>query len=929
MRRIWFFIILFIPFLGFSQNLVQDGRLIKKQLANGLTYYIYPTDKVKGEAYFRLFVKVGSLQETENQRGLAHFLEHMAFNGIEHFKANELIEFLETVGSKFGHDLNAHTSYEETIYKLKIPTKDPAVLDAALTIMSDWVNGMLLDSKEVEKERGVVVSEWLSKQSPKAQSDHVFLDVLLNNSIYSKRKVIGDTTSLKHFKVEELRAFYEKWYDPSLMAVAVSGDVNPQDIEHLIVDKFADKPSRKTMTVSGEIPNYIKDSLIIYSDNSAKKTELNYIQLQDVFKNTNTEEAYGHYLKRGVLNRLTSERLAKLSFDENEYTQANISIGNFLESKGALVATVNLNPETALKGIEKFNTHFQQIFQFGFTSLEIEKVKKSMLGAFRRTLEAKSPISASGMVNQMYQDFFFGNMIISLKDEYQLMEDCFSKLDSLQVLKALKANINESSFRYLLTTNNTDLKKLPTKDKLLDAVAKIKTQVATAYKSDIFVPETLLKSIPEEGSIKSITALPEIDAQEIHLDNGAKVIYKKSNRDKNKILLAGFRKGGFYAIDSTGYVNVQYAVPTVAMSGYGDFSREALGHFLAGNSAKIQFLIDKTRSGFFGSANSNDIATLFELFYLKATQHKVDSVLFNQLKQTAIENIPAKPKSANELFQEQLAYLVRGKDYTTRPKTKESLEKSLQEQKINEIYHDFFGVADNYVITVITDEELETILPFIKQYVGSIPKGNFDNSYKYIPQPIIKENINFIKHDGESPKAVFSLIFQQDAKFKDFVELDRQNQLLEAVLKLELNKRLREELGVVYGVSVSISATNHPKPLNRQTIALVCNPNDVELITSEIKTILKAMALGKINISQNLENAKTNLIKNFNINKQNNSFWTKSIRDYYFNQYKNWDFVTDYEIALKNISQKDLQKVTKRYFIKTPRVKAILYPKDF
>ncbi|ALJ03994.1 hypothetical protein APS56_01970 [Pseudalgibacter alginicilyticus] len=907
--------------------MIQDEILIKKQLKNGLTYYIYPTDKVEGQGHFRLFVKVGSLQETENQRGLAHFLEHMAFNGIKHFKANELIEFLENKGSKFGHDLNAHTSFEETIYKLKIPTKDPTVIDSTLTIMSDWVNGMLLDSLEVEKERGVVLSEWLSKQSPRNQSGEVFLNTLLNNSIYNERTVIGDTVSLKHFKLAELKAFYNKWYDPSLMAVAITGDINPIEIEEIIHKKFANIPSEFPKTSVGKIPDYKKDSLIVYSDNWNKKTELNYIQLQDVYKNVNTKTSYHGYLTRSVLNKLISARLAKLSFNDTKYKKTSINISNFLKSKGALLATVELKPESALDGINEFNMHFQQIFQYGFTPLEIEKVSKTMLAAFNRTLQEDKPISAAGMINQMYQDFFNGNMIISLEDEYKMMEEYFYKIDSIQILSALKENKKNSPFQYLLTTNNEHVNSLPNKKELLHTIQKFKTQKVKPYKNDLYVPERLLKNTPKPGIIKRIEPLTAIDAQKILLNNGATIIYKKSLTNQDNILLAGFKKGGFYAMDSINYLNAQYSAPAVSMSGYGDFSREALSHYLAGNSAKIQFLIDKTRSGFFGSANTKDIKTLFELFYLKATEPKVDSLLFKQLKDVSIDNISDKPKSAKENFQEELKYLIRGKDYTTQPNTKSELDKGLNQEAIIPIYNTFFKSANNYVLTIISDKDLEVVLPFIKTYVATIPKGEFDTSYKYKPQAIKNKSVDFIKYGGESPKAVFSLIYQQDHKLKNFSSLEIQNQILESVLKLELNKRLREDMGVVYGVTVSVSATKHPTPLSRQTIALVCKPSDVDIIETEVKSILKGIASGEIDFNEDLQKVKTNLITTFNVNKQKNSFWTKSIRDYYFNQYKNWQFVTDYEALVNAVSIKAIKKITKKYFIKTPLTKAVLYPK--
>lgn len=920
------FIVLFWGILGFSQNLVQDPALIKKQLDNGLTYYIYPTNKVKNQAYFRLFVKVGSVQETPEQRGLAHFLEHMAFNGTKHFKANELVEFLENKGSKFGHDLNAHTSFEETIYKLKIPTKNHAVVDSTLTIMADWVNGMLLDSLEVEQERGVVLSEWLSKQSPKSQSAQVFLNTLLNNSIYSKRKVIGDTASLKHFKIEELRAFYKKWYDPSLMGIAVAGDVDPELVEQKIVSKFSDITSKAPKPTLGNIPDYRKDSLIVYSDRWTKGTELNYIQLQDVFKNVNRVNKYETYLLRSVLNKLMSERIAKLSFKNTPYTKASISMGNFLQSKGALVATVGLKEGKVIEGINGFNALFQQIFQYGFTNMEIDKVKRNMLGAFKRTLQNNEPTSASSMINQMYQDFFFGNMIIALEDEYQLMEKSFAELDSIKVFKALKANRPKGAFRYLLTTNSNHLKQLPSYDTILSAAKKIKTQKTTAYTNTLFVPEKLLETPVKPGAVEKIVDIPEIDAQEILLSNGIRVIYKKSPLNDNKVLLAGFRKGGLYSVDSLNYINALYTPTVVAMSGYGNFSKEALSHFLAGNSAKVRFLVDKTRSGFFGSSNTEDVKTLFELFYLKATAPKVDHSVFKRLKKAAIDNISDQPKSGKEKFQETLKYLVRGKDYITKPQTKKGLELALQKQNIKPLYKTFFGLANNDVVTIIASRPLNEMLPYIERYIGSLPKGNFSNSYKYVPQPIIKNNIDLIEYRGESPKAIVSLVYQQDRPLRNIPELEVKNEILEAVLKLELKKRLREELGVVYGTTVSVSSAKYPKPLSRQTITLVCKPSDVELINSEIRTIINGIIAGKINFGPELVKVKTNLINKHNVSKQKNSFWTKSIRDYYFNQYKNWGFVTNYQTMVEQITSKHIKKLAKKYFKNTPRIKAVLYP---
>ncbi|MCM4166762.1 hypothetical protein KCTC52924_01613 [Arenibacter antarcticus] len=921
------FLLLLFTTNSFSQILVQDSVLVKKSLPNGLTYYIYPTDKVKGEGHFRLLVKVGSAQETKKQRGLAHFLEHMAFNGIKHFEANKLIDFLESNGSKFGHDLNAHTSFLETVYKLKIPTHNKSVIDSTLLIMSDWVNGMLLDSTEVEKERGVVLSEWLSKQSPQAKNGEVFLNTLLNDSRFSKRKVIGDTTSLKNFKLEELRNFYQKWYDPSLMAVAVTGDVNAAEIEAEIIARFGNIPASFPKVEIYNIENYKKDSLIVYSDEWVKKTELNLIQLRDPLKNVDNKEAYTHYLTRSLLNQLTSQRFSSLSFNDPVYKDASISVGNFLPVKGAFYASTTLKPEFVLAGIDQFNQHYKQIMEYGFTPSEIEKVKTKMLHSFQGKVKRERVPSASGIMDQINQDFFYGNKIISLQSELAMIEDNFSKIDSLTLLGELKKTNDLGSFRYLLTTSNKLAENLPETPVLFSHIHNRDSISVSPYKNTVVVPDDLLNITPNSGEVVKIKELSEIGAKEIYLDNGALVIYKKIDSAEDKIIISGFKQGGYYALDSTNYVNAMYASPIVSISGYGDFSREALSDYLTGNSAKVQLLIDKTRSGFSGSANSNDATALFELFYLKSVHPKVDTTLFDQVKDRMLKSLENKETTSKDAFFEELKYLIRGKDYTTKPQTVQKIQQNLTIESIEPIYNSFFGVADNYVITVLTDQELPAILPLIKTYFGGLPKGNISNSYTYKPKPILKKKTSLVKNTGESPKSIVSLVFQQDKLQRNIPKLQVENDLLESILKLKLTKRLREELGVVYGVGVAISSTKHPVPLSRQTISLVCNPKDVDLITFEIRQIIEGIVNGDIEFDQDLMKVKNNLIKNHKLKSQSNSYWTKAVRDYYFNGYRKWNFTNNYEDMVQSVTPKSLKKKAKKYFIVTPEIKAILNPK--
>jgi predicted Zn-dependent peptidase len=929
LKKVLFSLLLALVFITscFSQQLEQDSVLVKKTLPNGLTYYIYPTDKVKGEGFFRLLVKVGSLQESEKQRGLAHFLEHMAFNGIAHFEANKLIDFLERNGSKFGHDLNAHTSYHETVYKLKIPTHKKSVLDSTMLIMSDWVDGMLLDSTEVEKERGVVLSEWLSKQSPQAESSMLFLNTLLNESRYTDRRVIGDTATLRNFKHKELKDFYDKWYDPSLMAIAVSGDVDVAEIEESIIERFGSKPSVSPKLKTYGIQDYKADSLIVYSDEWVKNTELNIIQLREPMRDVNNKQAYTHYLTRSLLNKLTEQRFATLSYDNPIYKSASISIGNYLPVKGAYLASIKLKPDQILEGMGQFNQHYKQLLDYGFTNAEIEKEKTSMLHSFETRVEKESVPSASGMIEQMQQDFFYGNSIVSLKSELELIRENFAEIDSLYLLQELNKVKNMGGFRYLFSTNEELIDSIPSKETLMASIKNLENIKVERYSRNLEVPENLLSYTPEEGKVLKIKELLEIDAKEIYLDNGAKIIYKQTDSAEEKVIFSGFRKGGYYALDSTDYVNAMYAAPVVSISGYGNFSREALSEYLIGNSAKVQLLIDKTRSGFSGSSDNEDVETLFELFYLKSTEPRADSTLFHQVKDRMVQSLEERTQTPKDKFYEDLKYLVRGEDYTTKPQTVEQIQENLKLEAMVPIYGKFFGVANNYVVTIITDKGLEELLPLIKTYIGGLPKGDISTDYKYDPRPVLDEETALVKRAGESPKSIVSLVYQQNKVSRNIPKLEIENELLESILKLKLINKLREDLGLVYSVSVAISSTQHPAPLSRQTISLVCDPKDVDRITKEIDLIIKGMVNGDIDFDDDLTKVKSNLIKVNKLKKQSNSYWTKAIRDYYFDDYSSWKFIQDYEEMVLGINEKQLRKKTKKYFVKTPEVKAIFHPK--
>ncbi|MDP4277366.1 MAG: pitrilysin family protein, partial [Bacteroidota bacterium] len=564
MKRIIYCLFLFIALLissfAFGGTVKQDPKLITGKLANGLTYYIYPNNYPKGEAVFRLFIKSGSVFENENQRGLAHFVEHMAFNGTKTFPGNALIRYLESKGAKFGQDLNAHTSFNETVYKLQLPTNDPGMVDTTMTILADWADGVTFDSTEIESERGVILSEWLSKTGPEQDAQNAFLMELLNKSRFSERLVIGDTAVIKHFPRQRICDYYQHWYHPQLMAVAVAGDVDVHQIKKLILEKFGPvkKVDHDNIPVY-PISDYDSVAAKIVVHPSLQKIEYDQIQLLPETAPVVNEQTYRGYLLQVLLNRLMDARMNALSFENPPYAKASVSLSNFLNTKGVLLASVELTPTKIDSGIQTFSSQLEQMYRFGFIPLEIEKAKKSYLNALQRSANVKKPTPSMDYMDQLYACFYKGELLITPKTEYKLAKKYIGSIDSLTLVNFFHKMVKPQQTHYMITAFDRVASELPAEEKVLSMAADIRARAIAPYSKNMTIPEKLLAKEPKASKVAKETAVSQIQAQVLTLSNGATVIFRRSTTPNSPITLTAFRKGGLYALDSTDYVSGLYA----------------------------------------------------------------------------------------------------------------------------------------------------------------------------------------------------------------------------------------------------------------------------------------------------------------------------------------------------------------------------------
>jgi len=909
-------------------KLKQDPKLVTGKLSNGLTYYIYPNSFPKGEAVYRLFIKSGSVFEEESQRGLAHFLEHMAFNGTKTFPDNSLIRYLESKGAKFGKDLNAHTSFNETVYKLQLPTNDAGLVDTTLTILADWAGGLLLDSAEIESERGVILSEWLSKTGPEQDAQNTFLMDLLNGSRFSERIVIGDTAVIKHFPQERIRDYYRQWYHPQLMAVAIAGDVDIRKTEKMIREKFEhiDKPGKSEIPLY-TIPDYQKEQAQIVAHKSLSKIEYNRMQLVPVLEPVSTRAAYQAYLQRLLLNRLMKNRFSTFIFENPPYKNPSASISNFLNTKGVFLASAELIPNKIDTGIQTFSRQLEQMLRFGFIPLEIEKAKKSYINSLRRSVQSKTPVKSMDYMDQLYSCFYKGDRLITPKMEYKLAMKYIGSIDSTFLVHFLQNMVKPEQTHYMMTAFDKVAEELPSEKEILSMAAAVRNEKMEPYSKTLDIPETLLPEEPKEGKVLDDKVMPEIKARVLTLSNGAKVIFRRSNTSKSQLTLTSFRKGGLYALDSTEYVSGLYAGGIISLSGAGAFSREALSHFLAGNTASIRFLIDKTRSGVAATANMEDKETLLQLMYLKWTAPRMDTSLFKQTKSKAIESFLTANKTDENMFSRDFGYLIQGKDYTNQELTDTILRTELREEKLLPIFNRCFGSARDYTFILTADCEMDELMPLILKYIGGLPSGKPQMNYVYAGPQIPKDSVKFERKAGDSPKAVVSLVFQQDQIGENMRMFDLKGDMMQAVLRTKLMKVLREELGMVYSVSMSSGATLHPSALSRKTIAFSCLPENVDLLIEKSLEQIRLMISNPSCFEQELNDVKANLVKDMRLDSQKDSFWSGFIRNSLFNGETDWSYVANFEETVKGITAQQITELMEKSFLKTPMIRAIMYPK--
>jgi zinc protease len=917
------------------EKLVIDPKVRYGKLDNGLTYYIRHNELPKERAEFYIVQNVGSMQEDDNQRGLAHFLEHMAFNGSKNFPSKAGIRnYTEGIGMKFGENLNAYTGFDETVYTLmNVPVAGAGVIDSCLLILHDWSSFLLLDDEMIEKERGIIREEWRTRSSAQMRIWEQQLPVLFPDSKYGVRLPIGDITLINTFKGDALRAYYKKWYRPDLQGIIIVGDIDAEKVEAKVKKIFADlpKPVNPAERLKYGVPDNDKPLVSI-----AKDKEMTNITLQiyykhdvvpDLLKGTVADLMMN--FSRSMIGQIMSERFSDIVQKSNPpFVAAWAGDDEYIVSKtkdawtsGAVVKEGGL--EKAMKALV---AETQRVKKFGFTAAEYERAKSNLLKSYESAYKEKDKQQNSSFAQEYIGHFTNGDYIPGIEIEYKLMQEVAANfpLEGLNhfVQQLFNESSNEKNVVITLTGPDKAGLKYPTEKELL-AMFNAACQAKVDSKAEEKIDRPLIPNLPPKGKIVSEKDEALFGGVTVFkLSNGVKVVMKKTDYKDDQILMTATSPGGLTLFkDDKDIWNKKVINNAAVVGGLGSFSATDVSKRLAGHNVSLSAGIGDENENLNGYASPSDLKTLFELIYLQMTALRTDDEAYKSFEERIIsqlENRKLNPMSA-------LGDTITSLAYNNNPRNK-PIEaddfKKVDYHRMMQMYKERYSDASDFVFTFVGNITKEQLRPLLEQYLATLPALNRiekGDPAQLTPIAKGKRECSF-KRKLETPKSSVLLLYSGTMPFSLREMLT--GQLLSNILDLIYLDKVREDESATYGVQASVSLYDFPEGRTTVQIYFDTDPDKKDKVLNIVKTELENLANTPPR-EDYLKKTALAILKGRSEIMQENDYWLKTIDTYYS---KNFDTHTKYDETLKSITADEIMQFVKKFLEQGNRIEVIMNP---
>ncbi len=905
-----------------EKPLALDLAVRTGKLANGFTYYIRRNATPKNQVLLYLVNKVGSILEDDDQRGLAHFMEHMNFNGTTHFPKNELVNYLQKAGVRFGADINAYTGFDETVYQLPLPADQPEVLQNGFEIMHDWAQGALLDPAEMDKERGVVLEEKRLGKGAQERMQRQYLPLLLNHSRYGQRLPIGVDTVLENFPPATLRRFYHDWYRPDLQALLVVGDIDVARLEALVKVKFADlkNPAPEKARPHYTIPLTGTNQFIAVSDRELTSSSIQVLT-KHVGLTVKTASDYRHYLAQELFNSMLSGRYSELSNQANPpFIAARGIVGRFLGGLDTYGFTVVAKPGELESGFKAAWREGERVRRAGFTQPELDRARKQSLNGLRQAHENADKTNSAVYVNDYLNHFLRQEAAPGVEAEYRLGVKCLAGIDL--------AMVNGLARQYLTATNQDVIVLTPAKDR---ATAPDSPQVAgwmRAVQQEKLPPyvddragQPLTSASPIPGKIVAEVALEGLKATELTLSNGARVILKPTDFQNNAVLFQAGSPGGASLYGDAEFQSAITAAYLTTTSGLGTFTYGQFSKYVTEREMGLGLQINENSEGIQGFATRQSLPDLLQAVNLFFTAPKIDSSAYKNYLAVSKAALANRSASPSNVFTDTVAAVLGG--YSPR-KTGPSLEKlsQIDLNRAHAIFQERFADAADFTFTLVGDFDPAQVKPLLEKYLASLPATHSHeqarNLHLYAPAGQLTKTV----YKGLEPRASVSLVFSGPYTYG--AENNRVLDALAEVLQIRLLERLREEESGVYSPSARVSHTKIPDPRYAFTLNFSCAPQHVaQLIASALDEVNKMRVNGPA--ERDIDKFKAENRLNRAKQLRENYFWA----EYFMNQSLTNESLTQvlaYDTILGHVTKQTIQAAATEYLSGKNLIRLVLMP---
>ncbi|MBO4673566.1 MAG: insulinase family protein [Bacteroidaceae bacterium] len=903
----------FISVQAQDMSIPMDSAVRKGVLPNGLTYYLRHNEWPEKRAFFYIAQKVGSIQEEEDQRGLAHFLEHMCFNGTTHFPGDHLKQYLETIGVKFGENLNAYTSFDETVYNIdNVNVETPGALDSCLLILHDWSHDLLLEGTEIDKERGVINEEWRSRSSAMMRMYEKALPEVYPGSKYGERLPIGTMDIVMNFPHDALRSYYRKWYRPDLQAIVIVGDINLDEMEQKIQNVFADIQPAAPDAAKFEyypVPDNAEPIVSINKDKEQRSNSINLMWKTEPFpREMKSNIAYPVInLVTNAMASMFGERIHDILQKENApFLGASFGYGDFFVSKtkaaySAGVACDDNKYETGLKALYR---EILRVKKHGYTAAEYERFKSEYLSQLESAYLHRDKIQSGSFVNECVRNFIDNEPMPGIEWDYTTMNQIVP-LTSVDAVNQFVQQMPDSNFVVIMFAADKEDNILPTKEDISRWMAEVEAEDIEPLKEEVNT-DPLIAKMPKPGKVKKIQD-DKYGAKLITLSNGIKVHVKKTNFSPNQISLSGHSWGGtsLYSMDEFDQTE---NIGWVSVGGIGNFSATELSKKLAGIQASAGTYVSAESEGVSGGCVKKDFETMLQLVYLNFTAPRKDIEAYNSAIQRSKANMKNQELQPTTALQDTIAKVVYNNHKRALRTKPEDLDK-INYDRIIEIQKERFADGDDFEFFIVGDCDADTIAPLLAKYLGALPTKKGSETYKVIDFKMadgIHTNV-FEKHQ-ETPSAI--VLFLYHAPMKRTLKNVLTVSMLDQVMDMMYTESVREDEGGAYGVPVSASLSRYPQEEAVVQIQLPTAPEKREKMTAIVYQGVEKM-VNEGPKEEDVQKVKEYMLRSHEESLKQNGYWMGEMMNYVLYGEDN-DAV--YVETVNSITASDIQEVARQIF---------------